>query len=92
MDLMMGQKAGNKNGSVGSPNGPAATESRLRGRRLTHAELSARLLESAAGGSALVEEPVDSGLWPTAGLTPEQINLLGKRLDATAPGAKKPKK
>lgn len=47
---------------------------------LTNAELRARFLELTDGTSCLIEEPLDTGLWPTAGLSDDEIELLTESL------------
>ncbi len=50
------------------------------GEGLTHSELRARFLELTDGTSCLIEEPLDTGLWPTAGLSDDEIELLTESL------------
>jgi hypothetical protein len=43
---------------------------------LTHDDLKKRFLEVTEGSSWLIEEPLDTGLWPTAGLSDDELTLL----------------
>jgi hypothetical protein len=51
-----------------------------RSRRLSNAKLRELFLKETAGRSSLVAEPLDSGLWPTAGLSDPQIKQLTESL------------
>ena len=50
-------------------------------RRLTHRQLSEQFDAQTADEGALVEEPLDSGLWPTAGLSDDEVKWLSEALD-----------
>lgn len=54
---------------------------RRRRRARTYEELKRRALEEADGRSALLEEPIDTGLWPTAGLSDTQVSMLAEVID-----------
>jgi hypothetical protein len=48
--------------------------------QLPFAELRRRYLEHTADRGSLVEEPVDTGLWPTSGLSDRQVEQLAEAL------------
>lgn len=71
------------NGTDGQPgrsNGASHSQ-----KRLSHDELKARVRELSRGTSCLIQEPLDTGLWPSAGLSDQQMSLLMKNL-AKQPG------
>jgi len=57
-----------------------AVNADISGDGLSHAGVKKRFLEMTEGESALIEEPLDSGLWPTAGLSDDQLAVLIKAL------------
>lgn len=60
--------------------------------RLTNKELRRLFREQTQGESALVEDPLDSGLWPTAGLSDKQVDWLSDALGRVPRSALKKQK
>jgi hypothetical protein len=48
--------------------------------RFSHGELTQRVLEMTSGPSRLVEEPLDTGLWPTGQLSDTETSLFAAAL------------
>jgi hypothetical protein len=66
------------------PNGDGRLANKRR-RRRRYDQLAARVSEIASEEGGLGEAPIDSGLWPTAGLSTPELEFLGRALDRTAP-------
>lgn len=61
------------NGSQNTKNGNGSEPG---SKRLSYQQLKERVLELSRGESCLIEEPLDTGLWPSAGLSDTQMRLL----------------
>lgn len=64
-------------GSMRSNGAPVANGSR---RKLSAADLARIFREQTQDTGALVSEPRDTGLWPTAGLSEDQVNWISEAL------------
>jgi hypothetical protein len=77
--LKMSQDPGNR----GQRDDVSREAARRRRRQRTYAALRRRARKASDGQSALIEEPIDSGLWPTSGLSDRQIQILTEMFKTT---------